>query len=187
MVRVEGVIADISGGHAQDRNADRGGDLTLQAVEVLIDGAGLPAGVGEDRVVDLGKDTCGGQGEQGTGLDSGAEREGAELGLFGDGGSWRAWGAEAVSARRQYGYAGGWGRSRCSAWTREGRIKQAGCRGDELLGHGREKSRRELRGLGPAELVLDGGDQGGGPFCARVLGRLGGACHVVERSVRVDT
>lgn len=70
---VEGVVADVAGGHTQDGNVGRSGYLTLQAVQVVIDGAGLPSGVGEDRVIDLGKVACGGQGEQGAGLDSGAE------------------------------------------------------------------------------------------------------------------
>lgn len=90
MVRVECVVADVAGGHTQDGDAGRGGYLTLQAIEMVVDGAGLPPGVGEDRVIDLGKDAFGGQGEQGAGLDSGAQGQGAELGLFGDGASWRA-------------------------------------------------------------------------------------------------
>lgn len=85
MVRVEGVVADAAGGHAQDGDAGRSGDLALQSVEVRVYRAGFPSGVGEDRVIDLGEDALGGQGEQGAGLDARAQGQGAELGLFGDG------------------------------------------------------------------------------------------------------
>ncbi|GAA2647549.1 hypothetical protein GCM10009864_08140 [Streptomyces lunalinharesii] len=85
MIRVEGVVPDVAAGHAQDGDAGRSGDLALQAVEVRVHRAGFPSGVGEDRVIDLGENALGGQGEQGAGLDSGAQGQGAELGLFGDG------------------------------------------------------------------------------------------------------
>ncbi len=142
-MRVEGVVADVAGGHTQNGNAGRSGYLTFQAVQVVIDGAGFPAGVGEDRVIDLGKVACGGQGEQGAGLDSGAQGQGAELGLFGDGGSWRAWGAVGVSARRRYGHGRRLGVvSAQRVALCEEAVEQVGGRGNELLRRGPEKYRR---------------------------------------------
>lgn len=59
MIRVQGVVADISGRHAKDGYTGRCGDFLFQAVEVRIDGFGFPSGVGENRVVDSGEDSLG--------------------------------------------------------------------------------------------------------------------------------
>lgn len=85
MIGVEGIVADVSGRHAKDRYSGGGGYLSFQSVEVSVNRSGLPTGVGEYRVVDLGEDTSGREGEEGAGLDSRAEGEGAELGLIGNG------------------------------------------------------------------------------------------------------
>lgn len=84
MIGVEGIATDISGRHAKDRYACGSGYLTFQSVKVGINCSGLPTGVGEYRVVDLGEDASGREGEEGAGLDSRAEREGAELRLIGN-------------------------------------------------------------------------------------------------------
>lgn len=64
---------------------------------MIIDGFGLPSGVGKDRVVDFREDSFGGQGEQGAGLDASTERKGAELGAGANGkslgGAWRRGGS----------------------------------------------------------------------------------------------
>jgi len=57
---VEGVCADVSGRHPDDRDARIAGD-PLEAAEVVVDGGGLPARVGEDRGIESGDLTAGGQ------------------------------------------------------------------------------------------------------------------------------
>lgn len=47
-----------------------------------VDGFGIPAGVGENRVIDLREDPLGGKGEEGAGLNSRAQGKGAESGLI---------------------------------------------------------------------------------------------------------
>jgi hypothetical protein len=77
---VEGVVADAAFGDAVDGDSSGLGDLPFQAVEVGVDGAGFPLGVGEDRAVQLGEAALGGEHEDGGGLDSGAEAEKSEGG-----------------------------------------------------------------------------------------------------------
>ncbi|GHI53994.1 hypothetical protein Srubr_38400 [Streptomyces rubradiris] len=84
MVRVEGVTADVAGGDPQDGYPGGSGNLLLQPVQVLVDGAGLPASVGEDGVIGLRENAVGGQGEQGAGLDAGTERDADERGRSGN-------------------------------------------------------------------------------------------------------
>ncbi|CAM5653322.1 hypothetical protein STENM36S_02111 [Streptomyces tendae] len=55
MIRVQGVVSDISDRHAQYGYPGGGGYLFFQAVKVCIDRCGFPSGVGENRVVDLGE------------------------------------------------------------------------------------------------------------------------------------
>ena len=85
MLRVEGVVANIPGCDTQNGYSGRCGDFSFEAVQVGVDGCWFPAGVGEYRVVDLGKGACGGQGEEGAGLDSRAQGESAEMRLIGNG------------------------------------------------------------------------------------------------------
>ncbi len=59
MIRVQGVVSDISGRHAQYWYPGGGGYLFFQAVKVRIDRCGFPSGVGENRVVDLGENALG--------------------------------------------------------------------------------------------------------------------------------
>ncbi|PAK28002.1 hypothetical protein CJD44_00695 [Streptomyces sp. alain-838] len=59
VIRVQGVVSDISGRHAQYRYPGGGGYLFFQAVKVCIDRCGFPSGVGENRVVDLGENALG--------------------------------------------------------------------------------------------------------------------------------
>ncbi len=59
MIGVKGIAADVPGRHAKDRYACGGGYLPFQSVKVGINRSGLPSGVGEYRVVDLGEDTFG--------------------------------------------------------------------------------------------------------------------------------
>lgn len=73
MIGVKGVVANIARGDAKDRYSGRGCYLFFEAVEVAVDGFGFPAGVGEDRVVDLGEDSFRGEREERTGLNSGTE------------------------------------------------------------------------------------------------------------------
>ncbi|MGF6945640.1 hypothetical protein BKA18_005493 [Streptomyces auratus] len=82
MVGVQGVVADVSGSDAEDRYSGGLGDLLFQAVQVGVNGFRFPAGVGEYRVVDRGKDALGGKGEESAGLNSSAQRKGAESGLI---------------------------------------------------------------------------------------------------------
>lgn len=70
MIRVECVLSDIARGDSQNGDSGRGGNVALQPVEVPINGLRFPAGIGEYRVIDLGEDALGGQGERGTGLNS---------------------------------------------------------------------------------------------------------------------
>lgn len=85
MLRVEGVVANIPGRDTQHGYSGGFGDFSFEAVQVAVYGCWLPAGVGEYRVVDLGKGACGRQGEEGAGLNSRAQGEGAELRLIGNG------------------------------------------------------------------------------------------------------
>lgn len=85
MIWIESVMADIAGGDAEDGYAGGLGDLLFQAVEVPVDGLWFPAGVREDRVIGLGQDAVGGEGEQGAGLNAGTERYADERGR---GGNW---------------------------------------------------------------------------------------------------
>jgi hypothetical protein len=59
VIRVQGVIAIISGGHAQYRDSGGDGYLFFQPVKAGINYFGLPLGVREYRVVDLRKDALG--------------------------------------------------------------------------------------------------------------------------------
>ncbi len=81
MIRVQGIVANVPGRHAQNRYAGGLGYLLFQAVEMGIYGFGLPAGVGENRVVDLREDPLGGKGEKSAGLNSRAQGKGTESGL----------------------------------------------------------------------------------------------------------
>ncbi|KOT78356.1 hypothetical protein ADK70_34375, partial [Streptomyces rimosus subsp. pseudoverticillatus] len=107
MAGVERVVADVAGRDAQYGYPGWFGYLLLQAVEMVVDGCRLPAGVGEDGVVDFREDAVGGQGEQGTGLDTGAEGEGAEGGGCGDGASLRCTGVAPAGVRSAPGGGGG--------------------------------------------------------------------------------
>ncbi|GHE77467.1 hypothetical protein GCM10018771_69470 [Streptomyces cellulosae] len=59
MIRVQSVVADISGRHAEYGYPGGRGYLFFQAVKVRINRFGLPSGVGENRVVDPGENTLG--------------------------------------------------------------------------------------------------------------------------------
>jgi hypothetical protein len=72
---VEGVVADVADRDAVDRDPGGLGDLAVNAVKVLVDGGRLPARVGEDRAVQAGQATLGGEEEQGCGLDASAQGE----------------------------------------------------------------------------------------------------------------
>ncbi|MFD8590809.1 hypothetical protein ACFV1B_14885 [Streptomyces sp. NPDC059637] len=71
MFWVERVLVDVSGGNPEDGYSSWGGHLLFEAVEMGVNRSGLPSGVGEDDVVNLG-------------LDSGAEGYGAVLRGFGN-------------------------------------------------------------------------------------------------------
>lgn len=73
MIRVEGVVANASGGDTQHRDSGGHGYLCLQAAEVLIYSSRFPTCVGEDGVIDLREDAFGRKSEHGAGLDSRAE------------------------------------------------------------------------------------------------------------------
>ena len=79
---VECVVANVSGGDAQDGDACWICYLPLQAVEMRINGLRFPSSVGKYRVVHLGENPFGRQDEHGAGLNSGAEGKGAELRLI---------------------------------------------------------------------------------------------------------
>jgi hypothetical protein len=72
VIWVERVVANVSGSDAQDGDACRFGYLLFQAFEVVINGPGLPACVGDNGVVDFREDALGGQGKRRAGLDAGA-------------------------------------------------------------------------------------------------------------------
>jgi hypothetical protein len=76
--RIEGVVADVAAGHPQDGNSGGLGDLAVDAVQVLVYGAGFPAGVGEDRRIQPRQVALGRQQQEGGGLDAGAEGEHAQ-------------------------------------------------------------------------------------------------------------
>lgn len=57
MIRVQGVVSDISDRHAQ--YGYPGGYLFFQAVKVCINRFGFPSGVGENRIVDPGENALG--------------------------------------------------------------------------------------------------------------------------------
>ncbi|PIM71297.1 hypothetical protein CTU88_14350 [Streptomyces sp. JV178] len=59
MVRVQGILADVSRGDAQDGYPCGFGYLAFQAAQVRIDGLGFPACVGENGLVDLWENTVG--------------------------------------------------------------------------------------------------------------------------------
>lgn len=85
MIGVQSVIADIPGRDPENGYAGRFGDFPFETVKVCIDALGLPAGIGEDRVIDFRENSFCGEGEQGTGLDTGPKRKGAELRRGGNG------------------------------------------------------------------------------------------------------
>lgn len=84
MIRIQGVVTDIPGRDSEDGNPGGLCYLTLDAVEVIVDGFRLPSGVSEYGIIHPRQGAVGGQGEQGAGLNAGAEREGAELGCGGN-------------------------------------------------------------------------------------------------------
>jgi hypothetical protein len=59
VIRVQGVVSDISGRHAQYGYPGGRGYLLFQAVKVRVNCFGFPAGVGENRVVDLRENALG--------------------------------------------------------------------------------------------------------------------------------
>lgn len=89
MIGIQSVVANISGGDPKNRYSGRGGDFPFEAVEMRVDALRLPAGIGEDRVIDLGEDAFGGKGEESAGLNSRTEGKSAEMGLIENGLSWR--------------------------------------------------------------------------------------------------
>ncbi len=81
-MRVQGIAADVPGRDTQYRYTGGLGDLSFQAVEMGVYGFRFPSGVGEYRVVDLRDNPLCRKGEEGAGLNSGAEGKDAEAGLI---------------------------------------------------------------------------------------------------------
>ncbi len=73
MIRVQGVVANIPGRHPEDRYSGRFCYLSLKAVEMSVNGFGLPSCIGEDRIVDLRESPFCRECEQCAGLYSGSE------------------------------------------------------------------------------------------------------------------
>lgn len=70
MVRIQCVVANISGGHSENGNAGRLGYLAFQAVQVGVNSFGFPSGVCEYCIVDRREDSFGRESQEGAGLDS---------------------------------------------------------------------------------------------------------------------
>lgn len=82
MIRVQSIVADISGRHAEYGYPGGRGYLLFQSVKVSINRFGFPSSVGKNRVVNPGENALGRQGKERAGLNSRAEGKGAESGLI---------------------------------------------------------------------------------------------------------
>jgi hypothetical protein len=59
VIRVQCIAANVAGCDTGNRYTGRLCHLSFQSVQMRIDGLGFPVGIGENRVVDLGKDSFG--------------------------------------------------------------------------------------------------------------------------------
>ncbi|GAA3389109.1 hypothetical protein GCM10017752_12180 [Streptomyces roseoviridis] len=84
MIRVQGIVSNVSRRDPKDGYSGRLGYFTFEEFEVVINGPRLPSRVSKNCVIDLREGAVGGQCEQGTGLNAGTEGNGTKLGIGGN-------------------------------------------------------------------------------------------------------